>query len=276
MIYLYYLRAKHSSTFYPMSTAKSKKVYRLCFFVLLVLFVITAIAQLILFLGSSYLPMEQAALSLKVVLISSIVIDIVCVVVGCVAMAYVSSLATVLWALGAFLLLALLILLCILFILSGARGGCGGGWGCGYCSGGSTGEGERNSDSDPNCLCLSILALAVVYISLLSAGVAIYCLFWHCQWTMVHEHEHDNTPFLIALFVSSTLRALLMAAAIATSFTIGNDDDEEERKKLLEKSSPGNSEEDKKKPLGESSSENSEKDRKILGDASLTIFPQSI
>jgi lysylphosphatidylglycerol synthetase-like protein (DUF2156 family) len=238
-------RAKVYLLFTMMSVAESKNVYQRCFIALFVLFLVTIVAQLACLLGLHYLSATQAALALKVVLIFSIVMDTACVVLGVVAAVYVSSLATVLCVFGSLLLLLIIVVVCVLCILAASKGGGSSGGSsydrncCCFCwSGPST---SSSGDCDNCCQCeepgLTISAFTVTFIGFASLAIAIYCLFWHCQWTMIHEHEHDNAPFLAALLVCSALKTLLVGLVISCKFTTttccNGSNDEEDKKKLL-------------------------------------------
>jgi hypothetical protein len=247
-------RAKVYLLFIIMSAAESKNVYQRCFIVLFVLFLMAMVAQLACLVGLYYLPAAQAALALKVVLTFSIIIDTACVMLSLVAAVYVSSLGTVLCVLFSVLILALIVIACF---FSGGKG-CGsfGGSSRGGSSGGSSrnscfccwlGGGGRSTGSSGDCDCddccecqepgPTILAFVVTFTEFASFAIAIYCLVWHCQWTMVHEHEHDNTPFLITLLLCSVFRTLLAGLMIFfkpfATICWSGPNDEEERKDLL-------------------------------------------
>jgi lysylphosphatidylglycerol synthetase-like protein (DUF2156 family) len=238
--------------FITMSAAESKNVYQRCFIVLFVLSLMAMMAQLACLVGLYHLPAAQAALALKVVLTFSIIIDTACVMLSLVAAVYVSSLGTVFCVLGSVLILAFIVVVCF---FSGGKG-CGsfGGSSRGSSSGGSSrsccfccwlGGGGRSTGSSDDCgnCCEcqepgpTILAFVVTFTEFASLAIAIYCLVWHCQWTMVHEHEHDNTPFLITLLLCSVFRTLLASLMIFfkpfAAACWSGPNDEEERKDLL-------------------------------------------
>jgi lysylphosphatidylglycerol synthetase-like protein (DUF2156 family) len=266
--------------FITMSAAESKNVYQRCFIALFVLFLIEVMVQFACLVGLNYLPAAQAALALKVALIFSIIIDMACVMLSLVAAVYVSSLGTVLCVLFSVLVIVLIVAACVVFILALGKGGGGGGGSsrgsssggsCCFCwlgGGGGTGSssGRSTGSSDDCCSCQepgpATLAFVVTFAGFVSCGVAAYCLIWHCQWTMVHEHEHDNTPFLITLLLCSAFRTLLAGLMIffkpLAAACWSGPNDEEERRKILEDASLDTCRMEERKD--------------VLGDASLKTF----
>jgi hypothetical protein len=235
-----------------MSAAESKNVYQRCFMVLFVLSLMAMVAQFACLVGLYYLPAAQAALALKVVLTFSIIIDTACVMLSLVAAVYVSSLGTVLCFLLSIVIFILIVAACIICVwLVGKGGGSSGGSSRGGSSGGSSRNcwlcwfGSGSSGDCGNCgdCCEcqeqgpTILAFVVTSTEFASLAIAIYCLVWHCQWTMVHEHEHDNTPFLITLLLCSAFRTPLAGLMIFfkpfAAACWSGPSDEEERKDLL-------------------------------------------
>jgi hypothetical protein len=222
-----------------MSVTASKNVYQWCFIALFVLSLVAMIAQFACLVGLYYLPAVQTALFVKIVLFFSIAIDTVCVVLSCIAAAYVSSLGTVLCVLFFIIIVIAFIIACILCILSllssnSSNGSSHGGDYCFFCwcHNSSSSRSTGSCDNLFQCQepCLTILAFIVTFIGLTSLTIAIY-------WQMIAEHEHDNTPFLIALLVCSALRTILASLVIIffqSFITCGNEsNNEEEGKNLL-------------------------------------------
>jgi hypothetical protein len=247
-----------------MAAARSKKAFRSCVVVILVLSMLELVAQLYSTIQFPYLPEEYMSIALQVTFLVSMVGNVLCIFVGCIAILYSASLGllcgVLFWVLFGLIVLALIVALfaCICFIMMSGNSsssnrdcdpcsnsgnqmcclfGC-----CLLCS-----DNDRSGNIDPDCPecnpecaqpCPTVFAFTIVGIGFSSLAIPIY-LFCSDRWATLAEN--DDTPFLMGLLIASSVTKIVLAILFIVCFELttdcwngGNDHDEE--KGLLEKS----------------------------------------